>query len=276
MISTENPQAENPASGFVYSANNQPDSIAGIWYPGYYLPEHRAKRIVNLLNQDKKWDVASTQGMITDVVSVNYPTIVKDILQIIEKDAVNGKAPNDRKAIEILKAWNGDHQVKDIAPTIFYKLTYTILKNTFRDELGEDDFRVLMDAQIIKSSYPALFKNTASAWWDNQGTAQTKETQKMIFMQSFREAITDLEKQLGSDIQSWHWEKVHILKHEHLIGKQGGILGWLFNVGSFGVYGGSEVINNLNFKPTEEGIYPINSGPSKRIVIDFADIETCL
>jgi penicillin amidase len=270
---SENPQAENPASGFVYSANNQPDSIAGIRYPGYYLPEHRAKRIVNLLTQDKKWDVASTQEMITDVVSANYPTIVKDILQVIEKEAMNSKAPNDRKAIEILKAWNGDHQVKDIAPVIFYKLAYTILKNTFRDELGEEDFRVLMDAQIIKSSYPALFKNPASPWWDDRNTAQSKETQKMIFMQSFREAITDLEKQLGSDIQSWHWEKVHILNHEHLIGKQGGILGWLFNVGPFGVLGGSEVINNLNFHPTEKGIYHIDSGPSKRIVIDFADIE---
>ena len=46
---SENPQAINPPWKYVYYANNQPDSIAGMVYPGYYLPENRAKRIVNLL-----------------------------------------------------------------------------------------------------------------------------------------------------------------------------------------------------------------------------------
>jgi penicillin amidase len=66
---------------------------------------------------------------------------------------------------------------------------------------------------------------------------------------------------------------VHILKHEHAIGRTSAWLGRIFNVGPFGIYGGSEVINNLNFKPTEKGIYKLNSGPSKRIIIDFADVE---
>ena len=35
----DNPQAINPDWNYVYSSNNQPDSIAGILYPGYYLPE---------------------------------------------------------------------------------------------------------------------------------------------------------------------------------------------------------------------------------------------
>ena len=46
---SENPHAINPPWNYVYSANNQPDSIAGMKYPGYYLPENRAKRIVQLL-----------------------------------------------------------------------------------------------------------------------------------------------------------------------------------------------------------------------------------
>ena len=45
----ENPQSINPSINYVYSANNQPDSIKGGLYPGYYLPEDRAKRIVSLL-----------------------------------------------------------------------------------------------------------------------------------------------------------------------------------------------------------------------------------
>ena len=47
---SKNPQAINPPWGYVYSANNQPDSIdGGYLYPGYYLLKDRAKCIVNLL-----------------------------------------------------------------------------------------------------------------------------------------------------------------------------------------------------------------------------------
>ncbi|WP_288954682.1 penicillin acylase family protein, partial [uncultured Polaribacter sp.] len=45
----ENPQAINPPSNFVYSANHQPDSVRGKLYPGYYQPQDRSKRIVELL-----------------------------------------------------------------------------------------------------------------------------------------------------------------------------------------------------------------------------------
>jgi penicillin amidase len=33
--------------GYVYSANNQPEPVDGYSYPGYYLPEDRAKKNYN-------------------------------------------------------------------------------------------------------------------------------------------------------------------------------------------------------------------------------------
>jgi penicillin amidase len=65
----ENPMAENPPWKYVYSANNQPDSIAGMLYPGYYLPEDRAKRIVELLESSDNWDQNAVESMINDVTS---------------------------------------------------------------------------------------------------------------------------------------------------------------------------------------------------------------
>ena len=269
---TENPQSENPPTGYVYSANNQPDTISGILYPGYYLPENRAKRIVNLLSQDKKWDLTSTKEMITDVVSSVYPEIVKGILKVID-EGVGAKTENQVKAIGLLEKWQGDHQVKDIAPVIFYKLIGLILKNTFEDELGKEDLEVLLDAQIMKVSYPPLLKNDSSVWWDNIQTKNQKESRKDIFIKSFKETIRQLEKQLGNNVDEWYWEKVHTLEHPHVIGRSSSLMAKIFNVGPFGVYGGSEVINNINFGLSAEGVYKAGSGPSKRIVIDFQDIE---
>ncbi|MEX0363045.1 MAG: penicillin acylase family protein, partial [Allomuricauda sp.] len=66
---SENPSAINPPWDYVYSANNQPDSIAGMLYPGYYLPENRAMRIVQLLESKSDWDRESTSRMILDATS---------------------------------------------------------------------------------------------------------------------------------------------------------------------------------------------------------------
>jgi penicillin amidase len=53
----------------VYSANNQPEAIDGFVYPGYYLPEDRAKRIIQLLEPKSNWDKESVGKMITDNTS---------------------------------------------------------------------------------------------------------------------------------------------------------------------------------------------------------------
>lgn len=42
----KNPQAVNSSNHDLYSANNQPDSVRGRLYSGYYKPQDRAKRIV--------------------------------------------------------------------------------------------------------------------------------------------------------------------------------------------------------------------------------------
>jgi penicillin amidase len=76
---SENPQAVNPPWHYVYSANNQPDSIAEYLYPGYYLPENRAKRIVQLLEPKNDWDKEDVQRMIMDATSSINPSITVDL-----------------------------------------------------------------------------------------------------------------------------------------------------------------------------------------------------
>jgi len=67
---SENPGAVNPPWGYVYSANNQPDSVAGLKIPGYYLPENRAKRIVELLEPKSDWDRESVGEMMLDAAEL--------------------------------------------------------------------------------------------------------------------------------------------------------------------------------------------------------------
>ena len=81
---SQNPQSENPPAGFVYSANNQPDTLTGKLYPGYYVPEDRARRIVQYLESETAWSVDSTKQMNTDSISTVFTEVTAEILNTLK------------------------------------------------------------------------------------------------------------------------------------------------------------------------------------------------
>ncbi|VAV85016.1 Penicillin amidase family protein [hydrothermal vent metagenome] len=269
---SENPKAINPPWHYVYSANNQPDSISGMLYPGYYLPENRAKRIVQLLEPKNDWNKTDVTKMITDVTSSVNPTIAKALVSQIDRKDLND---NQKEALDILQNWNGDNQLQDVAPTVYHKFIYLCLKNTLQDELGEDMFTQIMKTHLIKRTIAPLFTKENSIWFDNIETKDKSESRKDIVSQSYKEAILALEKQLGSNVSQWTWNKAHTLEHQHPIGKVDALRSY-FNVGPFEINGTREVINNLAFFYDDSGEYKVTTGPSTRRVIDFSDIENSM
>jgi penicillin amidase len=272
---SQNPQTENPPTGYVYSANNQPDTLTGMLYPGYYVPEDRARRIVQYLDAKTIWSVESTKKMTTDSISMVFTEVTAEILNTLKADGILQSSSNHQKAFKILQNWNGDHQTTDVAPTIFFMLLSYILENTMADEIGHDDYSALNSSHLMKRTIPVIIKNDLSLWWDNIQTETVKETRQMIFARSFDQAINALTKQIGPDVTAWHWGKVHTLEHSHPLGRQKP-LNFLFNVGPFAAMGGNETIVNLGFKLNSRGRYPVRFGPAMRIIIDFADIENSL
>ena len=266
---SDNPHSENPPAGFVHSANNQPETVAGKLYPGYYAPDHRARRIAAFLETDTTWSVGAVKKMGTDSRSPATPEMTREILKTIGVQARAVKSPNAAKAYRILEQWDGDHQIDDVAPTIFYKLLAYISENAFADELGADDYKTFVTTHLMKRTLPVILQNDSSLWWDNIHTKDRKETRKEIFAQSFERTLQDLEEQLGPVISGWHWGKVHTLEHQHLLGRKKP-LDQLFNVGPFSVPGGEEVIANLAFRLNTEGRYPVLYGPAMRFIVDFS------
>jgi penicillin amidase len=148
------------------------------------------------------------------------------------------------------------------------------LKDTFEDELGEENFKLFLNTHIVKQLIENQTKNRNSPWWDNIKTIQTKETQSQIITQSFKEAVLSLENQLGANVTEWYWGKVHQVTFQHPIGKVK-IFQKFFNVGPFPVEGSNEVINNQLFMYSDDAKINIKGGPSIRRVVDFSDIENC-
>ena len=266
---SKNPVAINPNWNYVYSSNNQPEAIDGYLYPGYYLPKDRAKRIDGLLSPKSNWTSKDVSKMITDNTSSTSESIVNGMIATLD---VSKFSTNEKQALAVLKKWKGTNNLQDIAPTLYNKWLYFYLKNTFEDEMGEEEFQLFLGTHIMKQVIEAQSQNATSPWWDNIATKNKKETRQEILTSSFKHAIASLEKQLGTDINSWKWEKVHVLEHQHPIGKVA-FFQKFFNVGTFPIAGANEVINNLFFTFSDATQYTIKGGPSTRRVIDFSDIE---
>ncbi|MEX0275207.1 MAG: penicillin acylase family protein, partial [Flavobacteriaceae bacterium] len=268
----ENPQAINPPSGYVYSANNQPDSISIGLYPGYYLPENRAKRIVQLLEPKNDWDREAVSEMINDATSAVDPLVVKDLskaLDIKELDSVQ------IEILDHLNAWDGNYTLESVDAVVYTRWVYFFLYNVFHDELGEAYFKQFLATHFQKRLIAPMAHKETSVWFDDITTKGQTETKQDIVSQSFNETLQSLTDDFGGNMEDWTWDKVHTLEMEHPIGKVKALRSF-FNVGPFPVVGSREVINNLAFVYDGTGYYKVSSGPSTRRVIDFSDVENSI
>jgi penicillin amidase len=266
---SKNPTALNPSWNYVYSSNNQTEAVDGYLYPGYYLPKDRAMRIESILFPKNNWTSKDVEKMLLDNTSTNA---AKNAISIVSSLNTNDFSRLGKDAMYSLVKWDGENELTTIQSTIYNKLIYRYLENTFQDELGKDKFSALLSTHIIKQLIEPQVANENSVWWDDAKTKDKKETRKEILTKSFRETVAELEKQLGKDISKWTWNRVHTLEHVHPIG-QIELLSSFFNVGKFEVAGSNEVINNLMFGFPSNGKYEVKAGPSTRRIIDFSDVE---
>ncbi len=269
---SENPSAINPSWNYVYSANNQPDSIAGMLYSGYYLPENRAKRIVELLDAKNDWDRDSTSEMILDGTSTVNTALITELIKLLD---VSSLSDEQLVLVDALKNWDGSYALDNNIPTLFHRCEYFVLKNTFEDEMGEERFQQFLGTHLMKRHIAWGARMEEGKWWDNVHTTDFVETRNDVVLKSFADAWYSLIEDFGPDPSQWTWDKVHTLEHQHPIGNVESLRSF-FNVGPFPVEGSREVINNMSFPYDTTGVYNVSSGPSTRRIVDFSDIENSI
>ena len=267
----DNPHAENPKEGYVYSANNQPTMLAdSTYYPGYYVPESRARRIVNLLEANDNWDESMMEALITDSYSSEVVAIKSYWLTSMQKSSP--QSIYQQQMLEALHEWDGSMGLDNVGPTIYYRVLHFLLKETFADELGQDDYETFLSTHILKRSLLKVLQDEGSPWWDNIKTTETQESDDEVLAKAFKLAEQSLINQLGPEVDDWQWQKVHFLLHKHVLG-QFYPLDELLNVGPIPAPAGPGTINNLSFKYNTENTYIVSSGPAMRRIVDFSHLE---
>lgn len=267
---SDNPHSVNPPWGYIYSANNQPGMMPdSTWYPGYYAPDNRAKRITQLIDSKKVWNAEEMKSISTDVTSVVEREVNTSICLMVNNAELD---QNEQEILKWLKEWSGSHNKNDPQPILYYRWLQLLLEDVYKDEFGDLHYKTFTMAHRLKRSYPMVFTDSESLWWDNVNTEEV-DGASFICTSSFKEAIKRCKTDWGNDYENWNWGKAHQLYFEHPLGKVDALKS-LFNVGPFEAPGGNETINNAGiYLASEEKVNIAQFGPQMRIILDFADIE---
>lgn len=269
-----NPQEENPARGYIVSANHQPLPASGIEIPGYYSIPARAERLDSqLADPGQRWTVEMTQSLQLDSGTAYAPRTLALLLPLLRAALSNGPgiSSQDATLIEVLAEWDGRHELGLVAPTVFNQLLYEIPRAAMEDDVGAEMFLALVRVNGMDRAIPRLLATPDSVWWDKRGTAKV-ETRTETVLAAWQATLAHLSRHFGPNPGHWTWARAHTLTHKHPLGSNK----WLapfFNIGPFPVPGGHETPNNLS-NPIGPLPLAVTFGPSTRRIIDFGSPDS--
>lgn len=267
----DNPQEENPARGYILSANHQPVPRSGVPVPGYYNLPERARRLDQLLRTPGAvWNLQNSQSLQLDEQTDYAALVLRPLLPLLREMSTDAI---ERALIDQVAEWDGRHNTASIAPTVFNQFVYELLKATMADELGEQQFNNLLRTRAIDHALPRLVADPRSPWWDNRRT-EPRENRNDIVKLAWRATLDHLKEVRGISLPGWTWGYNHTLTHGHPLGRIKP-LDKLFNVGPLAAPGGREIPNNLA-QSLGPAPWSVNYGPSTRRLIDFADAGKAL
>ncbi len=263
---SDNPQEENPARGYIVSANFQPVSPTASEIPGYYNLPDRGQRLDQQLADDSvKWNLDNSQALQLDTATGYGPRLLASLLPVLREVVT---AAEERAQLDRLAAWRGDHPVDSASATLFNQLLFQLADSAMHDELGDAFFDNLLSTRVLDVALPRLAADANSPWWDNRNTP-APESRAATVKAAWQASLAHLKKTQGDDPSDWGWGKAHTLTHGHPLGQQKP-LDKLFNVGPYAAPGGHETPNNLSAR-VGPAPWQVVYGPSTRRLIDFAD-----
>ncbi len=266
-----NPTLENPPWGYVYSCNNQHESYGeGGLQRGYYEPDDRASRLMQKLRARNDWSMEAMKQLATDTYSKKNKELCTDLVEVLRSQQLSMNE-TEEEAFQKLKEWEGGHHIEEVAPSIYYRWVYAILKNLMQDELGEEAFAEFLKTNIVKASFSKLLCDDESPWWDNVKT-EKHESREDGIVSSFRTIIEKMVEDNGPDVSFWTWGNTHQTIHKHAFNDLP-LLGKWMSVGPMEAPGGIETLNNSVFYLSDDAVLYSQYGPQMRRVIDLSNIE---
>jgi penicillin G amidase len=254
------PQSQNPAQGYLASANQEPIDPA-VPRPYLGVDRHyeiwRALQINRLMRGTPKVTPVQMQAWHTDPGSVRADRLVPLYLRAAAARLAAGDTSTAlRRASELLSNWDRRYTHDNTGARLF-ETAFSLTRRVTVDELRPpgDSNRVTMPTEAWQL---ALMADSASAWWDNRGTPVV-ETRDVILAEALAAAYGGLTGEFGDPAKTpWTWSRTNPARVHHLLRLPG------FSFDTIGINGGRGTLN-----PSAGSSYGSNFGASWRMVAEM-------
>jgi penicillin amidase len=294
------PQLENPAAGYIATANND---MTGASFDGdptndgvdalqiFIGTGYRHGRIVQRLEAEDEHDRASMESIVAD----NYSLFAADILPAVFA-AVDAEALDDagRVVLAALEAWQfrcptgldgtsptesmpvSDANIagESIGCTAFHVMVGRLLVGTFEDEmLAAEVDHAPGDSVLVRLLNRPDTMVHGAAFWDDVSTEDVEEGMGQIVATAFNAAGAWLGETLGADPDTWRWGRLHTMTVAAPLFNDAGVTD--FNFGPFANDGGIDTVDVGNCRSPERHRYHHTSGASVRFTCEMTEPPAC-
>ncbi len=208
----ELPNQYNPSSGFIATANND---VTGKGYKYFisheFAPDYRYKRIKQQFDEltegDRRLTVDDVKAIQLDQVSLMAQQLQPYLIQI------RGYTMRERQALEYLKPWTGEMNALKVAPTLFNVWYTELLKETILSDLDQE-----LREEYLGGRYPIFSVKLLLSYLAENANDDGQLSAAFIdglLTKSFMAAIDFIESNLGQDMDTWQWGKLHQLHYAH-------------------------------------------------------------
>ncbi|MGW5675398.1 penicillin acylase family protein [Streptomyces sp. NPDC003860] len=301
----EMPYEEDPERGYIVTANqaviddSYKHDLTVDW--GYGA---RSQRINDMIEQKiKDGGKISTEDMRT-MQTDNKSEIAKLLTPTLMK--INISDPNVREAQKLLEGWDYSQEPDSAAAAYFNAVWRNILKLGFGNKLPKE-LRVKGDCLFVRpagSNAPAdqiepveecgtrdadsaqpdggdrwfevvrsIVDDEDNPWWQSprSRTDKATDTRDELFARAMEDARWELTAEMGKDIDSWSWGRLHQLQLKNqTLGTEGpGVVKYLLNRGPWNLAGGEATVNATGWNAAAG--YDVVWVPSMRMVVNVGD-----
>jgi penicillin amidase len=210
------PAAQDPAQGFIASANQQPiDPAVDSTYLGADWREPwRALRINQLLREQTAWTPEAMARLQTDPGSARADFFVPFFLAAADRLNPDGGDRELHNAARMLSEWDRRYS-RENQQAILFELAMDELASRAWDELDtEAGRRVYHPSSTVLAE---LLADSMSVWWDDR-TTPVQETRDSILVQSLEAAFSRATERYGEpESGGWRWDRVRTMQIHHLL-----------------------------------------------------------
>ena len=204
------PRAYNPVGGVIVNANNKPGpdavtaALGSDWDSTY-----RARRILDLLSVEPRQSVDSAAAMQLDAVSLAARDLLSFLVQVEPHD------DRGRRAIQLLKSWDGRMDRRRTEPLIFTAWLRELNRLLYADELGP----LFADYWGFRPDVVELMLTQRRQWCDDV-TTPARETCEERIATALDRALAWITRTHGRSPGDWRWGEAHQAKFSHpVLGK---------------------------------------------------------